>query len=73
MPEGYTSVGSEVNLKHLKASPIGMKVRADSYLRSVQDRKLVFEFHAWDDRGLIAIGTHTRVVVSTDDFMEKLK
>jgi len=73
MPEGYTSVGSEVNLKHLKATPIGMHVKAETYLRSADGRKLIFELHDWDDKGLIGIGTHTRVIVEEKGFMEKLK
>ena len=73
MPEGHTSVGTEVSMKHLKATPIGMKVTADTYLKSVQGRKLFFELHAWDDRGMIGIGTHTRVIVEEKGFMEKLK
>jgi predicted thioesterase len=73
MPEGYTSVGSEVSLKHLKATPIGMKVTGESYLKSVHGRKIHFELHAWDERGYIGIGTHTRVIVEEKGFMEKLK
>lgn len=72
-PEGYTSVGSEINLKHLKATPIGGKVRADSYLKSYSGRRLQFEFHAWDDNGMIGIGTHTRIIVEERSFMERLK
>lgn len=73
MPAGYTSVGSEVNLKHLKATAIGKKVKADSYLKSFDGRKLNFELHAWDDNGLIGIGTHTRVIVEEKTFMNRLK
>lgn len=73
LPEGYTTVGTEVNIKHLKATPIGTKVRSDSYLRSVDGKKLLFELHAWDDKGMIGIGTHTRVVVEEKIFMAKLK
>jgi len=73
MSKGYTSVGAEVNLKHLKATAIGMKVKADTYLKSFDGRKLSFELHAWDDRGLIGIGTHTRVIVEEKVFMENLK
>ena len=73
MPDGYTSVGTEVNLKHLKATPIGMSVRSDTYLKSFDGRKLSFELHAWDDKGLIGIGTHTRVIVEEAGFMDKLK
>ena len=73
MPDGYTTVGTEVSLKHLKATPIGMKVTGETYLKSVNGRKIFFELHAWDEKGFIGIGTHTRVIVEEKGFMEKLK
>jgi len=73
LPDGFTTVGTEVNIKHLKATPIGKQVRSDSYLKSVDGKKLLFELHAWDDKGLIGIGTHTRVVVDEQRFMEQIK
>jgi predicted thioesterase len=73
LPEGYTSVGIEVNVKHLKATPIGKQVRTESYLKSVEGQKLLFELHAWDDKGMIGIGTHVRYVVNEKEFMNKLK
>jgi len=73
LTEGYTTVGTEVNIKHLKATAIGKKVRSDSYLRSVDGKKLLFELHAWDEKGMIGIGTHTRVIVDEKIFMAKLK
>lgn len=73
LPEGYTTVGTEVNIKHLKATPLGMTVMADSYLKSVNGSRLTFELHAWDKKGMIGIGTHTRVIVEEKSFMEKLK
>lgn len=73
MPKGYTSVGTEIHFKHLKATPIGLFVKADTYLKTVSGRKLHFELHAWDSRGMIGIGTHTRVIVEEKEFMEKLK
>jgi fluoroacetyl-CoA thioesterase len=72
LPAGYTTVGTEVNIKHLKATAIGKKVRSDSYLKSVDGKKLFFELHAWDDKGMIGIGTHTRVIVDEKSFMEKI-
>lgn len=72
-PEGYTTVGTEVNIKHLKATQIGDKVRAESYLKSFDGKRLMFELHAWDGRGLIGIGTHARVVVEEKVFMENIK
>jgi predicted thioesterase len=73
LPAGYTTVGTEVNIKHLKATPEHSIVKTESYLRSVQGLKLIFELHAWDQKGLIGIGTHTRVIVNEEEFMSKLK
>ncbi len=73
IPEGFTTVGTEINVKHLKATPIGMKVTGESFIREVKYPKIVFEVHVWDEKGLIGIGTHTRVIVDEKQFMEKLK
>ena len=73
LPEGYTTVGFEVNIKHLKATAIGNTVKADSFLKSYDGRKLFFELHAWDKNGLIGIGTHSRVIVEEKAFMDGLK
>lgn len=73
LPEGYTTVGTEVNIKHLKATPLGMKVNTESYLKSINGLRLVFELHAFDEKGMIGIGTHTRVIVEEKVFMEKLR
>jgi predicted thioesterase len=73
LDEGFTTVGTEIHIKHLKATPIGEKVTCDSRLREVNGRKLVFELHTWDKKGMVGIGTHTRVIVDERLFMEKLK
>ncbi len=73
LPDGYTTVGTEVNVKHLKATPIGNCVKGESYLKTVIGSKLTFELHAWDGKGMIGIGTHIRVIVEEKGFMEKLK
>jgi len=73
LPKGYTTVGTEVNIKHLKATALGKQIRSDSYLRSIDGKKLLFELHAWDDKGMIGIGTHIRVIVEEKEFMAKLK
>jgi predicted thioesterase len=72
MPEGFTTVGIEINVKHLKATPIGNKIKGESFLREVKNNKLVFEVHAWDEKGLIGIGTHIRYIINEKKFMEKL-
>lgn len=73
LPEGFTTVGTEINIKHLKGSLVNSKILSESYLRSVQGIKLFFELHAYDQKGMIGIGTHTRVIVKIEDFLKKLK
>jgi predicted thioesterase len=73
LPEGQTTVGIEINVKHLKATKIGEKVTGESFLKEVRNNKLVFEVHAWDEKGMIGIGTHTRYIVDLKRFMEKLQ
>lgn len=73
LPEGKTTVGIEINVKHLKATRIGEKVTGESFLKEINNNRMVFEVHAWDETGMIGIGTHTRFIVDTARFMEKLK
>lgn len=73
LPVGFTTVGTEVNIKHLKATPIGVKASCDSRLAEINGRKLIFELHAWDDKGMIGIGTDTRMIVDEKKFLDKLK
>ncbi len=73
LEEGWITVGTEVNIRHLKATPVGMKVRCESELTAVDDRSLRFSVKAWDETGLIGEGTHNRFIVNSEKFMAKLK
>ena len=72
LPEGFITLGTEVNIKHLKATPVGMKVRCESVLKLVDGKKLLFEVNAWDEKGLIGTGTHGRYIVDKEKFVNKL-
>ncbi len=71
MEEGCTTVGSLVNVTHLSATPIGMKVWCESTLTQVEGRKLKFQVKAYDDKGLIGEGVHERFIINVEKFMAR--
>ncbi len=70
---GQTTVGTALNIEHLRATPIGKTVTATAVLTEVDGRKLSFNIAARDEKGIIGEGTHTRFVVDRERFMDKLK
>ena len=73
LPEGFTTVGTLVNVEHTKATPLGAKVWCESVLESQEGRKLIFSVTAYDETGIIGQGTHERFIINVEKFMEKLK
>ena len=71
LDEGMTTVGTKLNVSHDAATPIGMKVWADSELIEIDGRRLVFSVKAYDKCGLVGQGTHERFIVRLERFMEK--
>lgn len=71
LDEGYSSVGTLVNVSHVSATPVGMKVRCESKLTAVDGRKLTFELKAYDECGLIGEGNHERFIIFSEKFMAK--
>ncbi len=71
LPDGYTTVGTEVNIKHLKASAIGNQVRCESEVLDVNGNKINFKVQVWDDTILVGDGTHTRAIVKLEKFISK--
>ena len=66
-----TSVGTEINVKHISATPNNMKVCAEAELTEINGRELVFCVRAYDDCGLIGEGVHKRFLVFGGRFTEK--
>ncbi len=74
LPEGSSSVGTAISIKHLKASLIGAEIECIATLISNEGRKFNFELKAFDAKGdLIGEGTHERYLIDIKKFMEKLK
>jgi predicted thioesterase len=70
---GETSVGTRVQLDHLAPSAVGTKVTADATLVKCEGRRLTFTVSIADDRGLIAAGKVTRVIVDREKFLDKAR
>ena len=71
MDDTKTSVGTELNIQHISATPAGLEVRAEAVVTAVDGKVITFEITAWDEAGEIGKGTHKRVIVPTQKFLEK--
>lgn len=73
LPDGSTTVGSQISSTHLRPTAEGKTVTATAILTAVEGRKLTFKVSACDDTGVIGEGTHVRYIVDADRFMSKVK
>ncbi len=69
--KGNTTVGISVNIKHLKASPIGATIRCEAKLIEVDRRRLVFEVKCLEGETVVGEGLHERFIVDSQKFMSK--
>jgi len=72
LEKGYDSVGTEVHIRHLAATPLGMQVTFRSEVIAVDDRRVRFKVEAFDEKEKIAEGTHERFVVNIERFAQRL-
>lgn len=72
LPDGFTTVGIEINVRHIRATPVGVKVRAEALLEKVEGKKLIFKVEAYDDMGKIGEGIHKRYIVNSEEFFKKI-
>jgi predicted thioesterase len=72
LDDDATTVGQRVQLDHLSPTAVGGRVTAEATLETVQGRRLTFTVSVNDDRGLVAVGRVTRVVVDRARFLDKL-
>jgi predicted thioesterase len=70
---GCSTVGVRVQLEHISPTPVGGVVTAEANLEKVEGRRLIFHVSARDERGLIAAGKVTRVLVDVERFLDKTR
>lgn len=73
LEEGQGSVGTAVNIKHIAATPLRMKVTCESEIIEIDRKRILFSVKAYDEKGLIGEGTHERFIIDNEKFMNKLK
>jgi fluoroacetyl-CoA thioesterase len=69
---GWVTVGTEVDIRHLAATPVGAKVRTTARVIAVERRVIRFEVEAFDDKRRIGEGRHARGLVNVDAFTKRL-
>jgi fluoroacetyl-CoA thioesterase len=73
LAENETTVGVEVHVRHLAATPVGMHVRARVELVAVEGRFLTFQAEVFDDKEKVGEGTHKRAIIRSDRFMARMQ
>src|SRR6201985_1829974 len=68
LPAGFASVGMDVNVRHLAATPVGRTVRVIARVIQIGSKSVVFEVEAWDGDRKIGDGTHCRGIVNLLEF-----
>jgi predicted thioesterase len=73
LPEEHQSLGTHLDVTHVAATPVGMRVRATAEVLRVEGRTIYFRVKAEDEREVIGEGTHERVVVNVNRFDQRVQ
>jgi fluoroacetyl-CoA thioesterase len=73
LPPGYQSLGTRLDVRHIAATPVGLKIVASAVVESVSGRTVLFRVEARDEKELIGDGTHERVVVNVAKFDQRVE
>ena len=71
MSDTQTTVGTALNIEHISATPVGLDVRAEATVTAVEGKVITFEVKAFDEAGEIGHGTHKRVIIHSQKFLER--
>ena len=72
LPSGYQSLGTILNVRHIAATPVGMRVRATAEIVKIEGRTVFLKVKAEDEKELIGDGTHERVIVNVEKFSQRV-
>ena len=72
LKETETTVGTMLNIEHTSATPVGLDVRAEAEVTAVEGKVITFAVRAFDEAGPIGQGTHKRVIVNSQKFLDKV-
>jgi fluoroacetyl-CoA thioesterase len=73
LPAGFVSVGMDVKIRHLAATPVGHTVRATARVLEIDRKSVVFEVEAWDGDRKIGDGSHRRGIVNAVEFEKRFR
>jgi fluoroacetyl-CoA thioesterase len=73
LPPGHQSLGTHLDVSHIAATPVGLRVTASAEVLGVEGRTITFRVEASDEFEPIGGGTHQRVVVSVARFDERVQ
>ena len=73
LSDSQNTVGFELNIKHLKPTPVGKKVDCTAVLKEVEGKKLVFDLEVKEGDDVVGKGVHTRFIINTQKFMDQFK
>jgi predicted thioesterase len=73
LPPGHQSLGTVLNVRHIAATPVGMRVTASAAVTGVEGRTIRFRVEARDEKELIGDGDHERVVVNVAKFDQRVQ
>src|SRR5258706_9862425 len=73
LPAGHQSLGTQLNVGHYAATPVGMGLRATAVVTRLDGRTIEFRVEAFDDKERVGDGTHTRVVVNVERFDQRVQ
>lgn len=73
LPEGYSSVGTHLDIHHLAPTPVGATIRVRAEVESVEGIRVYFSVEAWDNLEKIGEGKHERVVIDEARFLRRVE